>query len=236
VVSHPVINRSGDRCPASRLGESCTLLKKRALRLSRPWYRVSEDEVELEAHDDMLPQAARLFRAKGFTGTTPTEIAQLLGIRRPSVYYYQAKKEDLLYMVCQAAMENAYAAAVKALAEKSTAFTRLRLLIKGHMETVLPEVDCHVVMLTETKWLSKPRRDDIQAMRDEYERLVSALIHSAQTEGELRKDIPTKHLTLGLFNLLHWPLFWYRPEGELDPAGVGELVATIFLQGAGSRT
>ncbi len=191
--------------------------------------------MELEAHDDVLLEAARLFRNKGFTGTTPNEIAQLLGIRRPSVYYYQAKKEDLLYMVCQAAMENAYAAAIKALAEKSTAFTRLRFLIQGHMQTVLPEVDCHVVMLTETKWLSKPRRDDIEAMRDEYERLFSALIQSAQAEGEVREDISTKHLTLGLYNLLHWPLFWYRPEGELDPAGVGELMATIFLQGAGHR-
>lgn len=191
--------------------------------------------MELEAHEELLLEAARLFRAKGFPDTTPSEIAQLLGIRRPSVYYYQAKKEDLLYMVCQAAMENAYAAAVKALAEKSTAFTRLRSLIKGHMQTVLPEVDCHVVMLTETKWLSKPRRDDIQAMRDEYERLISALIESAQTEGELRQDISTKHLTLGLYNLLHWSLFWYRRDGELDPAGVGELMATIFLQGAGHR-
>ncbi len=188
--------------------------------------------MELETHDDTLLQAARLFRDKGFTHATPADISRLLGIRRPSVYYYQAKKEDLLYMVCQAAMENAYAAAVKAIAEETTAFAKLESLIKGHMETVLPEVDCHVVMLMETRWLSTPRRDDIQAMRDEYERLVSTLIHSAQADGALRTDISTKYLTLGLFNLLHWPLFWYRLDGELNPAGVGDLVATIFLEGA----
>lgn len=196
--------------------------------------QLSEKDLEPEAYDNVLLQAARLFRAKGYAGATAEDISRLLGIPRPSIYYYRAKKEDLLYMICAAAMENAHAAAVKAIAEQSTSFAKLRSLIKAHMETVLPELDYHVVMLRETNGLSNPRRGDIQAMRDEYQQLISTLIHSAQADGALRGDIPSQHLTLALLNLLQWPVFWYRPDGELDPAGVGDLVGTIFLEGSAS--
>ena len=37
---------------------------------------------------------------------------------------------------------------------------------------------------------------------------------------------------LCLLNLLNWTIFWFRPGGDLDADELGNLLASIFLEGA----
>lgn len=57
--------------------------------------------------DALLRQAAYAFRTNGYHGTSLADIAESLGISKPTLYYYVKNKQDLLYECHLAASEQA---------------------------------------------------------------------------------------------------------------------------------
>lgn len=96
---------------------------------------------------------------------------------------------------------------------------------------MLDEREKHATMLTEMRALSDERRRSVVGMRDTYERLVGDVLAAAQQAGTLRADREPRSLTLALLNLLNWTIFWYDPDGDLDPEGIAELLGSTFLDG-----
>jgi hypothetical protein len=63
--------------------------------------------------------------------------------------------------------------------------------------------------------------------------MVERTIAEGQACHTIRGDRSAKELTLGLLNLLNWTIFWYRPNGELTPDSIADLMITIFVDGVG---
>lgn len=176
--------------------------------------------------------AARLFWKNGYAATTIRELAELLGVQKASLYYHIAGKEDLLYDICVESLGNIHGAVIEALANESDPLTRVRVMIRAHVASMLDDREKHATMLTELKALSPDRREAVVGLRDEYEKLARAVITDAQDIGVLRSDMTAKELQLGLFNLLNWTIFWYRPDGGLDPEELAGLLESLYLDGA----
>ena len=66
---------------------------------------------------------------------------------------------------------------------------------------------------------------------DEYEALVCETLERAQATGSVRRNVTPRNLTLALLSLLNWPIFWFRPDGELTPEALADLLASLFLDG-----
>ncbi len=176
--------------------------------------------------------AAQLFWKKGYAATTIRELAESLGVQKASLYYHIDGKEDLLYDICVESLGNIRGAVVHALAEESDPLSRIRAMIRAHVASMLDDREKHATMLTELKALSPTRRAAVVELRDEYERLARAVISEAQEAGALRPEMSAKELQLGLFNLLNWTIFWYRPDGELSPEQLAGLLESLYLDGA----
>jgi acyl-CoA synthetase (AMP-forming)/AMP-acid ligase II len=65
--------------------------------MDSPWraHRASEPQ-RSDKKDAVLLAGARLFTRKGFYGTSLDDIAQSLGVTKPTLYYYIANKEEIL--------------------------------------------------------------------------------------------------------------------------------------------
>ena len=63
-------------------------------RVGRP--RAQPSPVVTNPHDDLLAAAAHLFSTVGYAGATTRDLANLAGLRQPSMFYYFRRKEDLL--------------------------------------------------------------------------------------------------------------------------------------------
>src|SRR5262245_34055009 len=50
--------------------------------------------------EEIVDAAARVFAARGYHGTSTQDIAELLGMRQASLYYYFSSKEEALEEVC----------------------------------------------------------------------------------------------------------------------------------------
>jgi AcrR family transcriptional regulator len=163
---------------------------------------------------------------------SPTrELAALVGIQNASLYHYVGGKEDLLYQLCLSALDSVADVFQAAISADSSAFDRLEKLARDYAELVLTDRERHSMMLIELRSLSTDRREDVIRHRDRNVALVRQLICDAQHAGHVRDDIQPKHLTLALFNLLNWSIFWYQPGGDLTPRDIANMLWSIFAQG-----
>ncbi len=185
-----------------------------------------------KAGSTLLDAAAGLFAKKGYDLTSTREIAAQLGINKASLYYHIQTKEDLLFDICNSALRQIRDDVEAALKDASNPLQRIEILIRTHIESMLREYERHSAALTEMSCLSTKRLAEVTALRDAYESLTRSVLDEAQTAGLLRKDVPVKYLCLALLGLLNRILVWFRPNGPLSPAQIGELFATIYLTGA----
>ena len=87
-------------------------------------------------------------------------------------------------------------------------------------------------MLSEIRFLSPARRAEVVARRDANVAIVEDSVRQAQEAGQVRSDIDAKYLTLALFNLLNWTIFWYHPDDELSEAAIAQILWSVFSGGA----
>jgi TetR/AcrR family transcriptional regulator, cholesterol catabolism regulator len=182
----------------------------------------------------VLSEAARLFRERGYAASTTRELSARLGINKASLYYHISSKEDLLHGICIESLRRVQEEVTAALEAESEPRERIRALIRAHLHSMLTDLPMHSTMLLEGKALSGSKADEVQAARDEYEKVVFQTVSKAQRAGALRRDVKAKHLTLGLLNLLNWSMAWWNPDGQLTPGELADILSDLYLNGAGS--
>ncbi|HSY16408.1 MAG TPA: TetR/AcrR family transcriptional regulator [Jatrophihabitantaceae bacterium] len=183
--------------------------------------------------DRVLLEGAKLFRERGYNAATTRELASRLGINKASLYYYMAKKEDLLYEICMSSMTKIYEEVSAAVDAAQDPAGRLRAVIDVHLSSTLNDLDLHATMMLEMKSLVDDLFDKVVEARHRYESLIGSTIASAQSAGALRRDVPVSYLRILLFNMLNWPMTWYVPGSGMAPEKLAGYTYDIFMNGAG---
>jgi AcrR family transcriptional regulator len=181
--------------------------------------------------DRLLANAARLFRTKGYAATSTRELSALLGLQKASLYYHMGSKEDLLFDLCISTLEEVAQIFDETIAEGGNTLEILHQLAIRYLKEALENGDKHATMLVEIRALSDLRRSDVIGRRDLNVAKVQEVVAACQAEGLLRDDVAAKYLTLALFNLLNWAIFWFSPDGELSISEMGELLWSVFASG-----
>ena len=82
--------------------------------------------------------AARLFAERGYQGTSLADLAEQLGVQKPSLYHHIDSKEDLLWAVAWEGAE-AFHAALDSVPAEAPAAERIRLALRAHLGVVSEE-------------------------------------------------------------------------------------------------
>ena len=180
----------------------------------------------------LFDTAATLFWEKGYATTTTREIAAAVGIQQASLYYHIASKEDLLYQLCVASLEQLRSDVQSAVDEVRDPLGRIRALIRAHLATLLTHQVRHVTMLTELRALSSRHHEEVLGLRKQYGGLVRSVLEEAQAAGVVRSDISAQYLYLALLNVLNWAVLWFRRDQELPADRLSGLFTPVFLDGA----
>jgi len=184
----------------------------------------------------LFDTAADLFCHKGYAATTTREIATAVGIQQASLYHHMASKEDLLYQICLASLEQFLADVPPAVDAVACPLDRIPVLIRAHLATLLRHQKRNVTLLTELRAISAPHRREVLALRDKYERFVRSTFENAQTAGLIRTDVPAKYLALALMSALNHAALWFRKDQALVEDQLAEVFAKICVQGAATMT
>lgn len=190
---------------------------------------------QLGTLERVIRGAAELFARQGYESTSTRNLANLLGIEKATLYYHLEGKEDLLYAICKASIEQLTSDVNAAVEGIQDPLEQLQVWMQAHMVNLLRRQTQHVTALAEARSLSAERLAEIVEMRKNYQKRVRSLIEAGQKSGRLRTDIAAKYLGLILEGLLDRTVVWYRKDDALSPAELSETFCKLFIAGAARR-
>lgn len=147
--------------------------------------------------DEALRAALKLFWAKGYDGTSLTDLASAMGIVRPSLQAAFGSKQDLYRKVLELYDREHMGFVVDAL-RQPTAVEMAKRYLEGFCAT-LREAGMPIGCLTIKGIVAcgeeaQAARQEIVARQRGYERLIEQRLGSAQSEGDLPADADPKAL------------------------------------------
>ena len=180
---------------------------------------------------EVLRVAAELFAEKGYEASSTTELAERLGIKGGSVYYYIDSKEELLFELVQDIYGLLLDGLRAELETKADAVTKLRRLIEMHVSGMARHRARGSLILNETRSLSPEHRAITATQEAEYEEGLASVIAEGQRAGMIQPDLDPKLVTKALLGAGNWVNRWYRDGGDWSPEDVSRDFARIFLSG-----
>jgi AcrR family transcriptional regulator len=157
----------------------------------------------------IIEAAARVFAERGFHGATTQDIADVLGIRQASLYYYFSSKEDALELVCARGAEGFLEAAAVIAAGPQSPTEKLRALIHAHLAPLLDRPDFVRVFLNERRHLPAASRRRIAQTIRAYEKVIEEVIKAGMRSGEFRADLDPRLVTYGMLGMVKSVAGWF---------------------------
>ena len=182
----------------------------------------------------IIEAAARVFAERGFHGATTQAIADVLGIKQASLYYYFSSKEAALELVCLRGVEGFFEAAKAIAARPKSAQERLALLINSHLSPLVDRADFVKVFLNERQYLPTESRRRIGRWSRGLERIFEEVINEGIAKGEFRAALDPRMATLAILGMCNAVSSWQRNE-NVDVAQISAEFARLVIDGIGAR-
>jgi AcrR family transcriptional regulator len=193
------------------------------------------EEILAYKRERILEEAVKLFYERGFNGTTLDDIAAELGVTKPFIYTHFRSKVELLAALCRPTIELSLAAVQNAAEGSGTPTERLHRAIIDFTHVILSRQANIAIYFREEKNLTKAALDDINALRKQFDRLLSQLLLEGVAAGEFQvADVDLTSLAIG--GMISWAYTWHRPGGRLALAELCQRMADLTLQMVGVQT
>jgi TetR/AcrR family transcriptional regulator, cholesterol catabolism regulator len=152
---------------------------------------------------EVLDAVAAIFAEKGYAGASTRDIAERLGVRQASLYYYFPSKERALGAVCELGVKDFIANLEEIIAQPNSATEKLRRAIANHLAPLRthPHADYVCVFLRHRHELPDGPRQAVAALARTYQDLIERLFREGIEAGAFRADLDAKLATLALLGL-----------------------------------
>lgn len=180
---------------------------------------------------EVMDAAARVFAERGYHGASTQDIADLLGMRQASLYYYFASKEAALEEVCAIGTTGFIENAEEILRRDESSEARLRALLAAHIMPLETRPDYTLTFLNERKWLPRESRRRIGRLARRIEAIFERVIRDGVRNGEFRADLNPRVTALALLGMMNSVSLWYDRESE-PVERIAAALADLALTGA----
>lgn len=147
--------------------------------------------------------AARSFAEKGYLGASLKDIADRLGIRAASLYYYLPSKDAALAAVCEHGITNFIDNLRFIIESDRSAVDKVRAVIANQLSPLRkdPDGDYVRVFLRHRHELSEPARKRMVGLAREFQALVEKVFAEGVANGEFRRELNPQLAMLALLGL-----------------------------------
>lgn len=163
----------------------------------------------------LLDAAARIFRDRGYVGTTMRNIADAVNLQPGSIYYYYKSKDDLIEAVLDVGIHSVIASVQRALKElpaDATVQTRIEAVFRAHITAIIENDDYTLATRRVFGQVPEKVRAKNLLLRDFYEVYWQDILVAAQKSGEFRRDVNTTFARLFILGALNWTVEWFKPD------------------------
>ena len=194
----------------------------------------------VDARQEILRTAARLFQQRGYDATSMNDVAAALKLSKGGLYHHFQSKDEILFEIMDHAMEITQERVINPVRAIADPEERLRTLIRLHIEVVLSPRDREItVMLHENHPLPPALRKRINARKKDYVHFLENLMaevqekaqHQAQPFHHGKGKVSPRAAAFALLGMINWIYQWYKPEGELQVQNLTPQFTELILGG-----
>ncbi len=179
---------------------------------------------------ELLHVCARLFREKGFDGTSIRDISQAAGMHSGSPFYHFKSKQEMLVAVMEEGLTEGLRHLEAVAALKLSPAEKFRQLVRVHLGTICEDGrDFIPVMLYDWRSLTPANRRRVIALKDRYDALWQKVTDELLAAGLMRGDAQLARLFT--FGVLNWTARWYHAGGRKSLDEIAEEAARFLLRG-----
>jgi len=181
--------------------------------------------------EEVLQSAANIFFAKGFHATTVEDVARDVGILKGSLYYYIKSKDDLLFRLLLAGIEDGDAYIARHIDPEGDPVEQLERAIRAQIDYIIQNRVPFGLFLHEFDSLSGRRQRKLISVMSRYNKRFVELVRKGQEQGKLMDGEPWL-IVNAILGMCNWLYRWYDDDPlSLDQAGTQpEHVKQIFLR------
>ncbi|ALL79243.1 hypothetical protein AD006_32165 (plasmid) [Pseudonocardia sp. EC080610-09] len=187
-----------------------------------------------ERRTDIVNRAALLLDRRGVDQVSMTDIAEEVGLAKPSLYHYFASKDEILYSIHVNTIEPLLSGLRARIAAQASPDVMLRGILSDLFE-LMDDYPGHIRVFFESSRRLPPEfLEPVRKREREYDELVMSVIEQGIREGYYR-GIDPRTATLALFGMANWSYQWYQPGGPVRGQEFAERFYDIFVNGVTAR-
>jgi len=184
------------------------------------------DDTRFEAqHDRLLKAAAYCFNQKGYSGTSLKDVAKLLGLTDPALYYYVRSKEELVYLCYVRAADVGREAMELGIAEGRTGFEQVRLYLRYHVEFIVGERG-PIAIMSEIPSLKPKHREEVLRLSRTHSKRFESLLETGIADGSIA-PCNVRMTGNAIMGSINWIPKWYHGDAAMAEKIVAEFPAIL---------
>ena len=168
----------------------------------------------------VLKAAAHCFNRKGYSGTSLKDVANMLGLTDPALYYYVKNKEELVYLCYVRAADVGREAMQRAVAEGGTGLEQARRYLRFHIEIMVGERG-PIAIMSEIPSLKPEHRDEVLELSRQHSKNFEDILEAGIADGSIEAcDVRmTGNAIMGSINWI--PKWFHGGEAAADKVIAG---------------
>jgi AcrR family transcriptional regulator len=173
-----------------------------------------------QQRDRVLKAAAHCFNRKGYSGTSLKDVANMLGLTDPALYYYVKNKEELVYLCYVRAADIGREAMQRAVAESGSGLEQARRYLRYHIEIMVGERG-PIAIMSEIPSLKSEHRDEVLELSRQHSKNFEDILEGGIADGSIEAcDVRmTGNAIMGSINWI--PKWFHGGEAAADKVIAG---------------
>jgi AcrR family transcriptional regulator len=180
--------------------------------------------------EEVLQSAANIFFAKGFHATSIEDVARDVGMLKGSLYYYIKSKEDLLFQLLLAGIEDGDAFIAQQIDLEGDPVEQLERAIRAQIDYIIQHRVPFGLFLHEFDSLSGKRQHKLISVMSRYNSRFVDLVRRGQEQGKLMEGEPWI-LVNGILGMCNWLYRWYDADQISDPEQIKSIFVRMIFEG-----
>lgn len=194
-----------------------------------PWARNDREREREAKRDAVLYTAARLFNEKGFHATSLDEVAESLGVTKPTLYRYVKNKDEILFECVRIALEWMRSEITAVSQRGGSTIEQLTMCMRVYTRIVTQDLGMCVIRVGEDP-LPPASRRKLRKLKGHIDQEFRRLIDQGVTEGVLAPCDP-KLTAFTIAGAISWIGRWYQADGEQTADEIADQCIAVLMNG-----
>jgi AcrR family transcriptional regulator len=201
----------------------------------RPWkgFRVRQRDGDAK-REAVLETAAHLFLERGYRSTSLRELAALLKITKPALYYYFQNKEQILVECYRAGIASIEGLLEEGELESGSGLERVEAYLRVYATAIVSHDFGRCVAMLDDSELSSAARREVRVLKRRIDDSIRGYIEEGIEDGSIDNCDP-KLAAFAAAGAINWIGTWYRPDGGLTQEAIATGFAELLTRGLARR-